>query len=76
VVNLDGLINSVQYFQALQSGAARAFLDAIPLNYVYGNSYILLSSDPYHEFLPGRLIDIGVIRGKDDFNLYLYEPNQ
>lgn len=76
VVNLDGLINSVQYFQALQSDTARAFLDAIPLNYVYGNSYILLSSDPYHDFLPGRLIDIGVIRGKDDFNLYRYEPNQ
>jgi hypothetical protein len=76
VVNMDGLINSLEYFQAMQTGTAKAFLDAIPLNYVYGNSYILLSSDPYHEILGGRLIEIGIVRGRDDFTLYRYEPNQ
>jgi hypothetical protein len=76
IVNLDGLINSVDYFKAMQSGTAQAFLDALPLNYVYGNSYILQSSNPYRDILSGRLIEIGVIKGYDNFVLYKYEPNQ
>jgi hypothetical protein len=54
VVNLDGLINSVEYFIAMQAGTAKAFLDE----------------------LSGRLIEIGLIHGYDDFILYRYEPNQ
>ncbi len=76
VVNLDGLINSVEYFIAMQAGTAKAFLDELPLNYVYGNAYMLMESDPYREILSGRLIEIGLIHGYDDFILYRYEPNQ
>jgi hypothetical protein len=76
VVNLDGLINSLEYFTAMKSGGAQAFLDALPLDYVYGNPYMLKESDPYKDILGGRLIEIGLIRGYDDFILYRYEPNQ
>jgi hypothetical protein len=76
VVNLDGLINSLEYFTAMKSGTAQAFLDALPLDYVYGNPYMLKESDPYKDILGGRLIEIGLIRGYDDFILYRYEPNQ
>ena len=75
VVNLDGLINSVEYFIAMQAGTAKAFLDELPLNYVYGNAYMLMESDPYKDILSGRLIEIGLIHGYDDFILYRYEPN-
>jgi len=76
VVNLDGLINSREYFQALQAGTAQAFLDAIPLNCVYGNPYMLLESDPYKSFLGDRLLEVGTIRGYDNFILYRYDPKQ
>ena len=76
VVNLDGLINSLEYFTAMRSGTAQAFLDALPLDYVYGNPYMLKESDPYKDILDGRLIKIGLIHGADNFILYLYEPNQ
>ena len=41
-----------------------------------GNPYMLKESDPYKDILGGRLIEIGLIRGYDDFILYRYEPNQ
>jgi hypothetical protein len=76
VVNLDGLINSNEYFSAMKAGTAKSFLDAIPLDYVYGQSYMLEESDPYKDILGGRLVKIGIIRGYDNFTLYHYEPNQ
>lgn len=76
VVNLDGLINSVEYFDTLKNGSAGEFLDGLPLDYVYGKTYILKSSDPYRGFLPERLDEIGMIRGYDNFTLYRYVVNQ
>ena len=76
VVNLDGLINSAEYFQAMKAGTAKEFLDAIPLNYVYGNQYVVEESDPYKDILSGRLIEVGFIRGYENFTLYKYVINQ
>jgi hypothetical protein len=76
VVNMDGLINSAEYFDALKNGTAGAFLDGLPLDYVYGKAYVLKSSDPYRSFLPERLDKIGMIRGYDNFTLYRYVINQ
>ncbi len=72
IVNLDGLINSVEYFNAMKSGKATQFLDAIPLNYVFGKPYMLLESDPYGSFLKNRLEEIGYIRGNEGFTLFKY----
>jgi hypothetical protein len=76
VVNLDGLINSPEYFNAMKSGKATMFLDAIPLNYVYGKPYVLLESDPYDEIFANRLEEIGFIRGYENFTLFRYRINQ
>lgn len=76
IINLDGLINSAEYFHALKTGTATAFLDKLPLNYVYGKPYVLLESDPYDEIFQNRLIEIGFIRGFEQFTLFKYQMNQ
>lgn len=76
VVNLDGLINSAEYFNAMKTGKATEFLDAIPLDYVYGKPYVLLESDPYDEIFANRLEEIGFIRGYENFTLFRYRINQ
>jgi len=76
IVNLDGLINSVEYFHALKEGSAREFLDDLPLDYVYGKEYVLLVSDPYNKVFEDRLDEIGVIRGAENFTLYKYIFNK
>lgn len=72
IINLDGLMNSVEYFQFLKAGKANEFLDRLPLDYAYGNPYMLLESDPYHDFLKTRLEKIGPVEGGGDFVLYQY----
>lgn len=72
IVNLDGLISSVEYYNAMKSGTATQFLDAIPLNYVFGKPYMLLESDPYGSFLKDRLEEVGYIRGNEGFTLFKY----
>lgn len=72
VVNLDGLINSRAYFEAMQKGTARDFLDAIPLNYVFGQEYVVTESDPYKGIFKDRLERIGFIRGFEGFTLFKY----
>lgn len=76
IVNLDGLINSKEYFEAMQNGKATQFLDNIPLSYVYGKPYTLLQSDPYDEIFKDRLVEIGYIRGYESFTLFEYKINQ
>jgi len=46
VTNMDGLINSYPYFQALQSGQAGAYLENTGLDYVLANPAIL-DQQPY-----------------------------
>ena len=47
IINLDGLINSHEYFQALEAYEANDYLDRVGLDYIYGNPYMITSSDPY-----------------------------
>jgi hypothetical protein len=75
IVNLDGLINSAEYFHALKTGTTTKFLDAIPLNFVYGNEYVVGVSDPYGEILKDRIREIGMIQGYESFTLYQYVIN-
>lgn len=76
IVNLDGLINSLGYFEALKAGTANDYLDAMGLDYVFGNPYMLLESDPYQAIFLNRLTDRGYIPGPDNFILYVYRVNQ
>ncbi len=46
IINMDGLINSPQYFKALQSQSADNFLADIGLDYIFANPDIL-NSVPY-----------------------------
>ncbi len=72
IINLDGLINSKEYFDAMKAGTATHFLDELPLNYAYGKPYMLLESDPYNVIFKDRLKEIGFIRGYENFTLFEY----
>lgn len=76
IINLDGLINSAEYFHALKTGTAREFLDRLPLDYVYGRAYVLLISDPYNQVFKDRLDEKNGIKGVGDFTLYRYTFNK
>ncbi len=76
IVNMDGLINSPEYFQALKTGKANEFLDKLPLDYVYGKPYILLETEPYDKIFEFRLKEIGYIKGGEGFTLYKYSSQR
>ncbi len=76
IVNLDGLINSPEYFNAMKNGKARDFLDALPLDYVYGQKYVITESDPYKGIFASRLDEVGTIKGFENFTLFKYVIKQ
>jgi hypothetical protein len=59
IVNLDGLINSADYFDQLQDGDISQYLDAVNVKYIYGNALVFLDSDPYRWFFEGKLDPLG-----------------
>jgi hypothetical protein len=51
IVNMDGLINSPEYFRALKSRRAGLYLQEIGMDYIFSNPDILFQSEPYwHQF--------------------------
>jgi hypothetical protein len=72
IVNLDGLINSPEYFRLLRAYQGSVLLDRIGLDYVYGNGYMLTESDPYRRLLDNHLKQLAWI---DDWILYRYLPS-
>jgi hypothetical protein len=72
IVNLDGLMNSNEYFQLMKKQQAHLYLDRIGLNYVYGNKYIITDSEPYVATFKDRVKEIGMVGGS---TLFKYEPN-
>lgn len=67
VINLDGLINGVEYYEALRAGTIDQYLEALQIDYLYGNSYILQESEPYAAPLNPHLDSIS-----DFQNIVLY----
>jgi hypothetical protein len=55
IVNMDGLINSYAYFQALQAGQAAEYLEQMGLDYVFANLEIIDTNYPYRGQFEGRL---------------------
>jgi hypothetical protein len=72
VVNLDGLINSYEYFQNLKNGKGAAFLDKIGLDFFVGYDY-MLAIPPYHEMMASHLI--APVPYNDGTTLYRYVPS-
>ena len=59
IVNMDGLINSYPYFEALQANQAPQYLlDNIGMDYVFANPYLLLSTAPYSYQFQGWIEEI------------------
>jgi hypothetical protein len=56
----------------LKAGTADQFLADMGLDFVFGNSYMLLESDPYRMIFEDRLIALKYIAGPDNFMLYDY----
>jgi len=47
IVNLDGLINSADYFKALKNDQVKNYLKDFGVRFIYGEEPVLLDSDPY-----------------------------
>ena len=70
IINLDGLINSKEYFNELQKGNADNFFASNHMGYVYGAPSMVLDSDPFRWVLSGRLTPI---KEFSDNTLYRYQ---
>ena len=55
IVNMDGLINSYEYFQSLKLYEASNYLDSMGLQYVFAKPYIVNESSPYKKEFSGSL---------------------
>ena len=58
IVNLDGLMNSVEYFESMKDGTAAEFLDRMGMDYVYANAYMVTKSEPYDSIFTGRVVEL------------------
>jgi hypothetical protein len=71
IVNLDGLINSADYFSKLKDGKASDYLIENNVKYIYGEELVLLDSDPYRWVFEDSLTIKAV---GPYFRLYTYDP--
>ena len=71
IINLDGLINSADYFKKLQNGETTQYLVENNVKYIYGEELVLLDSDPYRWIFTDTLT---VLEKGTYFNLYVYQP--
>lgn len=69
VVNLDGLINSPEYFHSLRSGRGDQFLDRLGLDYVFGKPVVLTETDPYQQMFARRIEPLDEF---GEYTLYRY----
>jgi hypothetical protein len=74
IVNMDGLMNSNEYFQLMQSRQAYQYFDRIKLDYVYANPVIIDQSEPYIWMIKDQLKPIGVYGGSTLFRYLPHNP--
>ncbi len=72
IINLDGLMNSKAYFQALRNGNLKEQLKSANLQYVYVNEYTLLETSPYQKVFSGCVNQVGLVYKK---SLFAYTCN-
>ena len=73
IINLDGLINSADYFRKLQDGEISEYLVENNVKFIYGEELVLLDSDPYRWIFTDTLT---VLEKGSYFNLYAYKPSE
>jgi hypothetical protein len=71
IINLDGLINGVEYYEHLQNFTTDQYLTRIGLDYIFGKPFMLFESDPYQHIFQELLSPVAVI---GDVTLYRYLP--
>jgi len=62
IINLDGLINSTEYFTLLKQFHAAEYAQKIGMDYVFSHPYMITQSDPYNRNFAAYLthiIDLG-----------------
>jgi hypothetical protein len=74
IVNMDGLINSTEYFKDLQQGTGSEYLYESGMQYVFANPDIL-EANPYRGQYEGRLKGLASWGGKDLMKL-LPDPSE
>lgn len=72
-INLDGLINSVEYFERLKNGTGAELLARNGLDYVIGSKYILTESRPYTELFANHLKEINLRFSSPNVHLTIWE---
>ena len=74
IVNLDGLMNSLAYFRAMQNGDVTAILTREKMKYIFSNETVVTDSSPYQTLFKDQLERIGMVRGPENFTLFRYLP--
>jgi hypothetical protein len=73
IINMDGLINSPEYFKAFQNDTAIEYLQALGVDYVFINQYVV-SSRPYEGMFDPYIEETGIKYG--NFELMKFDPGQ
>ncbi|MCE1255003.1 MAG: hypothetical protein LWX83_15830 [Anaerolineae bacterium] len=71
IVNMDGLMNSDEYFQMMENREAYKYYDRIGMDYVYANPTMMEQSEPYMWMILSQIKPIGSYGGA---TLYHYIP--
>jgi len=64
IVNLDGLMNSKEYFDGLRNSDTYAIMKQSNIQYIYANKYAVTESTPYAAIFYGRLTRVGKVFNK------------
>jgi hypothetical protein len=74
IVNLDGLINSPEYFASVKAGTAAEFLNDLGMDYVYGSPKLIEDSVLYSSMFSGHIeLDPRRGSGSNEFLLWKFE---
>jgi hypothetical protein len=65
IVNMDGLMNSIEYLEHMQAGPGADYLAEIGVEYVYGNQYTTQLGIPYGAMLNGKLEEFAIYKPDD-----------
>ncbi|MBT3240607.1 MAG: hypothetical protein HON98_09005 [Chloroflexi bacterium] len=76
IINLDGLINSIEYYQGLKDGTAADLLSDNGMQYVIGKKVIITESMPYYRVFENHLeeIDLKFFTGSSQLNVWKFIP--
>ena len=64
IVNLDGLMNSKEYFDGFRNSDTYAIMKQSNIQYIYANKYAVTESTPYAAIFYGRLTRVGKVFNK------------